>query len=111
MKKSTINIFKTNKLKSEQQLTICFLLFFSKVLNGIAECADYFGQTVQQTERKGSSLHLYLDNSDELLGEKQAAVSTIRKTHPPTRVQNQRDAGKYMYSYHISYTIYLCLHK
>lgn len=84
-----INMPKTNKKKSEQQLSICFLLFFSKVSNGIEECADYFGQTVQQTERKGSSLHLYLYNSDGLLGEKQAALSTIKKTHPPTRVQNQ----------------------
>lgn len=81
-----INISKTNK--SEQQLGICFLLFFSKVLNGIEECADCFGLTVQQTERKGSSLHLYLCNSDELLGEKQAALPIIRKTHPPIHVQN-----------------------
>lgn len=103
-----INISKTNKQKSEQQLSVCFLLFFSKVLNGIEECADYFGQTVQQTERKGSSLHLYLYNSDELLGEKQAARSTTKKTHPPTHVQNQRDICKYMHSY---LKIYHRLHK
>lgn len=40
--------------------------FFSKELNGIEEHADYFGQKVQQTERKGSSLSLYLYNFDEL---------------------------------------------
>lgn len=67
-----IDIPKTNKKtttkKSEQQINVRFLLFFSKVLNGTEEHADYFGQTVQQTERKGSSLHLYLYNFDELLG-------------------------------------------
>lgn len=66
-----INVSKTNKqtnIKPEQQLNIGFSQFFSKVLHGIEEHADYFGQTVQQTERKGSSLHQYLCNFDELLG-------------------------------------------
>lgn len=56
--------------KAKQQLSIYFLPFFSKELNGIEEHADYFGQKVQQKERKGSSLSLYLYNFDELLEEK-----------------------------------------
>lgn len=79
-----INITKTNKqTKSQHQLNICFLLFFSKVLNGIEERADYFGQTVQQTERKGSSLHLYLYNFDELLRKKTRSITNHKEdTHP-----------------------------